>query len=88
MEVRYNPLKRGISAIPVQYPMKTRQMGAIPPSAILSRKGIARYGGVSRTGALVYWAAKCVLVCVQCQVGSLNGDNFSIKAKLSPLKLL
>ena len=27
-------------------------MGAIPPSAILSRKGIARYGGVSRTGPL------------------------------------
>ena len=32
--------------------MKTREMGAIPPSAILSRKGIARYGGVSRTGPL------------------------------------
>ena len=32
--------------------MKTRQMGAIPPSAILSQKGIARYGGVSRTGPL------------------------------------
>ena len=44
------PLKRGISAILARYPMKTRQMGAIPPSAILSRKGIARYGGVSRTG--------------------------------------
>ena len=27
-------------------------MGAIPPSSILSRKGIARYGGVSRTGPL------------------------------------
>ena len=36
------PLKRGISAILVRYPIKTRQMGAIPPSAILSRKGIAR----------------------------------------------
>ena len=46
------PLKRGISAILVRYPMKTRQMGATPPSAILSRKGIARYGGVSRTGPL------------------------------------
>ena len=44
--------KRGISAILARYPMKTRQMGAIPPSAILSRKGIARYGGVSRTGPL------------------------------------
>ena len=46
------PLKRGISAIPARYPEKTRQKGAIPPSAILSRKGIARYGGVSRTGPL------------------------------------
>ena len=46
------PLKRGISAIPARYPMKTRQSGAIPPSAILSRKGIARYGGVSCTGPL------------------------------------
>ena len=46
------PLKRGISAILARYPMKTRQMGAIPPSAILSRKGIARYGGVSRPGPL------------------------------------
>ena len=27
-------------------------MGAIPPSAIPSRKGIARNGGVSRTGPL------------------------------------
>ena len=51
--VRYPPpLKRGISAILPRYPMKTRQMGAIPPCAILSRKGIARYGGVSRTGLL------------------------------------
>ena len=46
------PFKRGISAILARYPMKTRQKGAIPPSAILSRKGIARYGGVSRTGPL------------------------------------
>ena len=38
-------LKRGISAILVRYPMKTRQMGAIPPSAILSRQGIARCWG-------------------------------------------
>ena len=49
------PGKRGISAILARYPMKTRQMGAIPPSAILSRKGIARYGGVSRTGPLRFW---------------------------------
>ena len=46
------PFKRGISAILARYPIKTIQMGAIPPSAILSRKGIARYGGVSRTGPL------------------------------------
>ena len=52
------PLKRGISAILARYPMKTRQMGAIPPSAILSRKGIARYGGVSRTGPLSFEAGK------------------------------
>ena len=44
--------KRGISAILARYAMKTRQMGAIPPSVILSRKGIARYGGVSHTGPL------------------------------------
>ena len=44
--------KRGISAILARYPMKTRRKRAIPPSAILSRKGIARYGGVSRTGPL------------------------------------
>ena len=43
------PHKRGISAILARYPMKTRKARAIPPSAILSRKGIARYGGVSPT---------------------------------------
>ena len=52
VEVRYPPLKRGISAILARYPMKTREERAIPPSAILSRKGIARYGGVSRIGPL------------------------------------
>ena len=36
------PHKRGISAILTRYPTKTRQKGAIPPSTILSRKGIAR----------------------------------------------
>ena len=46
------PLKRGISAILARYTMKTRQIGAIPPSEILSRKGIARHGGVSRIGPL------------------------------------
>ena len=46
------PLKRGISAILARYPLKAREMGAIPPSAILPQKGIARYGAVSRTGPL------------------------------------
>ena len=65
VEVREPPLKRGISAILARYPMKTRRMGAIPPSAILSRKGIARYGGVSCTGPLrckwtrPFWETDC-----------------------------
>ena len=47
------PPPKGVSQRYLRYPMKTRQMGAIPPSAILSRKGIARWGGgVSRTGPL------------------------------------
>ena len=48
------PHKRSISRILARYHRKTRQMGAIPPSAILSRKGIARSGGggVSLTGPL------------------------------------
>ena len=46
MEVRYPPPKKtGISAIPARY-----HMGAIPPSAILPRKGIARYGGYLALG--------------------------------------
>ena len=52
-------LKRGISAILARYPMKIRQMGVIPPSAILSRKGVARYGG-----GILHWAAK--LACRAC----------------------
>ena len=45
--------KGGISAILVRYPKKTGQTGAIPPSAILSRKGIA-----SDMGGILHWAAK------------------------------
>ena len=50
--------QRGISAILARYPVKTRQMGAIPPSAILSRKGIARFGRASCTGPLsaFFWS--------------------------------
>ena len=52
MEVRYPPPpKKGhlsdTCAIPI------RQMDAIPSSAILFRKGIARYGG-----GISHWAAK------------------------------
>ena len=64
------PLKRGISAILARYPMKTRQMGAIPPSAILSRKGIARYGGVSRTGPLRAHSLKERAGLAMCSEGS------------------
>ena len=47
------PLKRGISAIPARDQMKIWQMRAIPPSAILFQKGVARYGG-----GISHWAAK------------------------------
>ena len=47
------PHRRGISAILARYHMKTRQMAARSPSAIQSRKGIARYGG-----GISHWAAK------------------------------
>ena len=73
------PLKRGISAILARYPMKTRQMGAIPPSAILSRKGIARYGGYLALGRLVqgwpkhnhnhYFQKKC---CASSETGRVR----------------
>ena len=47
------PLKRGISAILARYPMKTRQMGARPPSAnTISKRYCAIWGGIS------HWAAK------------------------------
>ena len=52
VEVRYPPPTKGVSLQYLRYPMKTRQKRAIPPSAILSREGIARNGGVSRTGPL------------------------------------
>ena len=48
------PPQRGISAILARYHMKTRQNGCDTPSAILSRIGIARYGG-----GILHWAAKC-----------------------------
>ena len=36
------PLERGISAILAQYPLKTKQMGAIPPSATLYLERVLR----------------------------------------------
>ena len=45
LEVRYPPCKRGISAIPARYHMKTKLNACDAPSAILSRKGIARFVG-------------------------------------------
>ena len=44
------PLKKGISAILARYPMKTRQMGSIPPSAILSRRVLRDMGGYLALG--------------------------------------
>ena len=63
------PLKRGISAILARYPMKTRQMGAIPPSAILSQKGIASdMGGYLALGLLSYMT----VTCFSCRVVPLH----------------
>ena len=57
MELRHTPPphKKGISAMRARYrryPMKTMQIACDTPSAILSRKGIARYGGASRMGCI------------------------------------
>ena len=58
------PLKRGISAILLRYPMKNKANGCDTPSAIRSRKGIA---GIS------HWAAKCgdgsMILAFGCQRG-------------------
>ena len=50
VEVRSPPPTKGVSQR--RYPMKTRKTRAIPPSVIQSRKGMARYGGIS------HWASK------------------------------
>ena len=91
------PLKRGVSAILARYPMKTRQMGAIRPSAMLSRKGIARYGGVScirplseniRSGMIPHDATRLLggkIVwlerCLCCCLGC-TGYKWSVKRRL------
>ena len=60
VEVRYPPpLRRGISAILARYPMKTRQMGAIPPLCdTISKRYCAIWGGIS------HWAAKVTMLGV------------------------
>ena len=74
MEVRYPTPKRGISAILARYPMKTRQMGAIPPSAILPLERVLRdRGGISP------WAAKGgpgpLRECIENLHGGGGGDR-------------
>ena len=44
------PPQKGISAIFARYHMKTRQMGAIPPSAILSGQVLRDMGGYLALG--------------------------------------
>ena len=46
------PLKRGISAILARHPIKTRQMGAIPPLRYYLERVLRDMGGVSHTGPL------------------------------------
>ena len=53
VEVRYPP-PRGISAILARYPMKIRHMGAIPPSAILSRQGNCAIWATKRTQCVTH----------------------------------
>ena len=76
--MRSGGAQNGISATPARYPMKTRQMVAIPPSAILPRKGIARYGGVSRIGPLSPKSlCKKKLVCIFRSLKVLQSTSFS-----------
>ena len=48
------PPQKGYLSDTCAIPYENKAMGATPPSAILSRKGIARYGG-----GISHWAAKC-----------------------------
>ena len=58
------PLKRGISAILARYPMKTRQMGAIPPLRYYLERVLRDMGG----GGISHWAAKPSLACSEVQM--------------------
>ena len=46
------PPQKGYLSDTCSIPYENKETRAIPPSAILSRKGMARYGVVSRTGPL------------------------------------
>ena len=48
--VRYPPLQRGNSAILARYPMKTRQMGAIPPLRYYLGRVLRDMGGYLALG--------------------------------------
>ena len=52
------PPQKGYLSDTCAIPYEKGKKGAIPPSAILSRKGVARYGGVSRTGPLRFATLK------------------------------
>ena len=47
------PPQKGYLSDAYAIPHENKALGAIPPSAILSQKGIARYGG-----GISHWAAK------------------------------
>ena len=52
MEVRSPPPQKGYLSDTCAIPYENKAKGCDTPSAMLSRKGIARYGGVSRSGPL------------------------------------
>ena len=52
VEVRYPHPKKGYLSDTCTTPHENKANGGDTLSAILSRKGIVRYGGVSRTGQL------------------------------------
>ena len=79
------PHKRGILAILARHHMKTRQKGCDTPSAILSRKGIARYGRVSRTGPLRVRVTCTMVRKTQEGCGGLRGENPGAFAKAGPI---
>ena len=64
--------------------MKTRQMGAIPPSAILSQKGIARYGGVSHTGPLSNCVRHVLSLCCPWPPRGPENPRKSSRSKVGP----